>query len=50
MKDLTKLTENVCELHKDYMSKFREIIALSENQNNLRGFLNPSSKTFGEIK
>ncbi len=33
MKDLTKLTENVCELHKDYMSKFREIIALSENQN-----------------
>ncbi len=34
MKELTTLTETVCELHKDYMTKLRMIMTLSQNQNN----------------
>jgi len=33
MKELTSLTETVCELHKDYMTKLRMVMALSQNQN-----------------
>jgi len=33
MKELTELTETVCELHKDYMTKFRMVMATSKNQN-----------------
>lgn len=33
MKELTDLTETVCELHKEYMKSFRMAIDLSENQN-----------------
>lgn len=33
MKELTALTETVCVLHKNYMSKLRMVMALSQNQN-----------------
>ena len=34
MKELTELTETVCELHKEYMKSFRMIMDLSKSQNN----------------
>lgn len=33
MKELTNLTERVCALHSDYISKFRKIMEISSNQN-----------------